>query len=115
MRRNSAMVLRARGMICERLGVEPGAPASMIGSMATILLPQHEPERQARLLSRPTRYHDALQDVLLDRWKIQVPVWSIAGDGRRLFRISAQAYNSDEQYEYLADALIEEIQAERAL
>ena len=66
-----------------------------------------------RLAARPTRYHDALQDLLLDRHGVQVPVWSATDDPRRVIRISAQLYNSIEQYEYLAGALTDEIERER--
>jgi isopenicillin-N epimerase len=66
-------------------------------------------------MARPSRYHDALQDALIERWRIQVPVWAIPGDTRRLIRISTQLYNSPEQYEYLAGALREELDRERRL
>jgi isopenicillin-N epimerase len=78
----------------------------MLGSMASIPLPPGPSG------PRPTRYHDALQDALVDRHRIQVPVWNAGGT--RLFRISAQLYNSIEQYEYLAGALVEELARERA-
>ncbi len=112
MRRNNDLVIKARRMLCRELGVEPPAPESMIGSLSTLFLPPHDGARTARLLARPSKYHDALQDVLVEKHRIQVPLWSIAGDGRRLFRISAQLYNSMEQYEYLAAALKEELAAE---
>lgn len=112
MSRNNELVVSARRMLCRELGVEPPAPEVMIGSLATLFLPAQAADRTARLLSRPSKYHDALQDVLVEKHKIQVPLWSIAGDGRRLFRISAQLYNSMEQYEYLAAALKEELAAE---
>lgn len=115
MKMNRDMVVSARNVLCRELGVEPPAPDSMIGCLSTIFLPQHDAARTARLLSRPSRYHDALQDRLLDKHRIQVPLWSIEGDGRRLFRISAQLYNSLPQYAYLAAALKEELEAERRL
>jgi isopenicillin-N epimerase len=115
MRRNHELARRGRDAICRAIGVEPPAPDSMLGSMSTIFLPPHEPARHARLMARPTRYHDALQDALVDRHRIQVPVWSVAGEDRRLFRISAQLYNSPEQYEYLGQALTQELEAERKL
>jgi isopenicillin-N epimerase len=114
-RRNHDLVIRGRDTICKTIGVEPPAPDSMLGSLSTMLLPEHAPERLARLMARSSRYHDALQDALVDRHHIQVPVWSIAGDSRRVIRISAQAYNSPAQYEYLAGALSEELERERAL
>ena len=114
---NHAMAVRAREVLCRRLGVEEAVPRAMIGSMATMALPGHDAERMARLAGRPTRYHDALQDRLLERHGIQVPVWSVRGEGTatRVFRISCQLYNSFEQYEYLAEALVEELAIERGL
>lgn len=115
MRRNHDLAIKGRDILCRTLGIQPPAPDSMLGSMSTLFLPPHEPARNARLMARPSRYHDALQDALITRHRIQVPVWSIAGDGRRLFRISAQLYNSPAQYEYLAQALAQELEAERTL
>jgi isopenicillin-N epimerase len=115
MRRNHALMLKGRAAVCSAMGVEPPAPDSMLGPMATIFLPQYDADRHAGVMARPSRYHDALQDALIERWRIQVPVWAIPGDTRRLIRISAQLYNSPEQYEYLAGALREELDRERRL
>ncbi len=104
-RRNHELALRGRDVLCRALGVEPPAPDSMLGSMASVTLPAGPEERP------PSRYHDALQDALLDRHGIQVPVWK--GGGHRLIRISAQLYNSAEQYEHLGAALVEELALER--
>ncbi len=117
--RNRALALEARDLLCGRLGVEPSVADGMIGAMATIELPEHEPERQRGLAARPTRYHDALQDRLVGVHRVQVPVMSLAGaDGarpKRMFRISCQLYNSLEQYAYLADALVAELKREREM
>jgi isopenicillin-N epimerase len=112
---NRALCLRMREMLCRAWGVEAPAPESMIGSIATIILPAHDEARRARLAARPTRYHDALQDALLDRHAVQVPVWSLAGTTHRFLRISAQVYNAPGQYEYLAQAVLEELERERTL
>lgn len=116
--RNRDLCLKGREIVCSALGIEPPAPASMIGSIATMILPSHGAERDERLMRRPTKYHDALQDALLNKWSIQIPVWGLAGksgDARRFIRISAQLYNSAEQYEYLAKALKTELEAEGKL
>lgn len=115
MRRNHALAVEGRALLCRELGVEPPAPEDLLGSMATIVLPPHDGARAVRLAARPTRHHDALQDLLIGRWGIQVPVWSAASTPGRFVRISAQAYNSREQYEYLARALREELAREREL
>ncbi|GJQ30811.1 MAG: isopenicillin-N epimerase [Phycisphaerae bacterium] len=115
MTHNHDLCVRARGMLCESLGVEAPAPESMIGSIATIVLPPHDEARRVRLAARPTAYHDALQDALLANWGIQVPVWGLAGKPERFVRISTQVYNSRAQYEYLAKALRTELDAEARL
>ena len=46
-----------------------------------------------------------LQEALLAEYSVQVPVMRWAPLRSRFIRISAQAYNSPEQYEYLAAAL----------
>ena len=48
----------------------------------------------------------------MDRHGIEVPVWPVFGT-ERFLRVSAQLYNSIEQYVYLADALAEELERER--
>jgi isopenicillin-N epimerase len=115
MRRNHDLMMRAKALIEGALGVGAAAPEGMLGSMATIFLPPHDAGRQARLSARPSRYHDALQDALLERHRIQVPIWAVPGESRRFVRISVQAYNDPAQYEYLAGALREELARERAL
>jgi isopenicillin-N epimerase len=113
MRHNRELCLRGRDIICKRLGIEPAAPDAMLGTICTMILPPHPPELRARLAARPTKYHDALWDRLLETWRLQVPVWTVAQTGHRTCRISAQLYNSVEQYEYLAEALASELEAER--
>jgi isopenicillin-N epimerase len=115
MRRNHELVLKGRAVLCNALGIEPPAPDEMIGSICTLILPPHDAARRERLMQRPTRYHDALQDVLINKHRIQVPVWGLAGKTDRFIRISAQLYNTVEQYEYLAAALKEELAAEAKL
>jgi hypothetical protein len=83
--------------------------------MATVLLPRHDDQRWARLQQRPTRYHDALQDHLIARHGIQIPIFGIAGRQERYLRLSAQVYNAIGQYVYLAAALAEELDRERQM
>lgn len=109
---NRGLVREARDLLCRELGMAPTAPDEMLGNLCTLILPAHEDRVRARLAGRPSRYHDALQDALLERWRIQVPIWSVA-DGPRTIRISAQVYNSIGQYAYLAHALKAELARER--
>ncbi|MCR9245213.1 MAG: aminotransferase class V-fold PLP-dependent enzyme [bacterium] len=96
---NRNLVLAGRDLLLERLGIANPAPATMIGSLASIPLPSDgEPI--------PTPATDALHDLLYDEFRIQVPVMRWPHPATRLLRISAQAYNTLPQYEALADALI---------
>lgn len=108
-RHNHSLAVRGRDLVCRAVRTEPPAPESMLGSLASVLLPAMPQE----MTGRPTRYHDALQDALLERHRIQVPVWT-AGE-KRILRLSAQLYNSTEQYGYLAAALGEELRREGAM
>lgn len=96
---NHAMAVRARELLCERLQVERCCPDTMLGAMATIPLPKHF-EGKPR-----TGKIDAEQLRLYDRFRIEVPFIRMGKPERRYFRISAQLYNSIEEYEYLATAL----------
>jgi isopenicillin-N epimerase len=112
---NHELVLWGRDLICRTMGVAPPAPDSMIGSLTSIFLPAHPPELHARLMARQTKYHDALQQKIVDQYGIQVPLWSVTGKPDRLIRLSAQVYNSKAQYEYLAEVLKKEWEAEKLL
>lgn len=115
MSENRDLAVRMRRMLCERWGVRPPAPESMLGSIATIILPGHDAARHARLMARPSKYHDAMQDQLLRTWKIQVPVWGLPTGMDRFLRISAQLHNAEAQYEYLAQAVKSVLEYERTL
>jgi isopenicillin-N epimerase len=47
-----------------------------------------------------------LQDILFDRFNIEVPVIPWTEPFKQMVRISAQLYNTPQQYEYLAQALV---------
>ncbi|WP_437957166.1 aminotransferase class V-fold PLP-dependent enzyme [Sorangium sp. So ce119] len=93
---NRATALAARDVLCEALGCRPPAPDAMIGALATVPLPD-APSSPPRL--------DPLQDALLERWGIEVPVFAWPASPRRWLRISGQIYNERSHYERLAAAL----------
>ena len=101
-RRNRALALEARDMLCEALRVPPPCPDSMVGSMASVELPSPLPPGP-----RDIQWMDPLQALLRREFGIVVPVTEIQGRSRRLIRVSAQLYNSPEQYRYLAASLQE--------
>jgi isopenicillin-N epimerase len=105
MERNRALCLESRRLLCRELGVEPPAPESMLGTLAAVPINPRRPGDE----TLPTKYHDAMQDRLLARWGIQVPVVVFPDAKRRLVRTSSQLYNTIEQVAYLVKALKAEL------
>ncbi len=101
MARNRALALEGRDILCQTLKTEPPCPEACIGSMASVPLPD---AREAERSSSPL-YIDPLQDQLLARYAIEIPVIPWPAFPKRLIRISAQLYNSRAQWELLAEAL----------
>ncbi len=98
MRRNRRLALSARATLCEALGEAPPAPDTMIGALAAVRLPD------AAAVAPPLV--DPLQDELFHRFRIEVPVMSWAFP-KRWIRISAQLYNDESDYAFLARSLQE--------
>ena len=71
----------------------------MLGSMATLPLPEpfQDKPRSGRIDSEQLR--------LYDDFGIEMPFMRFGEPERRYFRISAQVYNSLDDYSYLASAL----------
>ncbi len=105
LRRNHAMALAARALLCERLGVEGVCPETMIGCTAAVRLPD---DRSLPTDTNPLPgFGHPLHRALRERFKIEVPVYYWPAPPRKLLRISAQAYNTMAQYERLTAALRE--------
>jgi isopenicillin-N epimerase len=98
--RNHALALQGRRVLMRALGIDAPAPESMIGSLASVPLPDADYD----VTRLPV---DPLQAALFERHRIEVPVHGWPAPPRRLVRISAQAYNRPEQYAALANALLE--------
>ncbi len=93
--RNHQLALQARQLLCEVLNVPMPCPDEMIGSMAVVPMPE----------VLESRNFMALHDELFDRFGIQVQVVPWQEKPKLLVRVSAQIYNTPEQYEYLGKAL----------
>ena len=91
---NHQLILAARQILAEKLGVSLPCPDQMIGSMAVIPLPE------------TWNIQPTLQEQLWQQFKIEVPVIPWQNGTQHLIRISAQIYNTLPQYEYLAQALL---------
>jgi isopenicillin-N epimerase len=105
MARNRALALEGRRILCQALEIAAPCPEECVGSMAAVPLPDARQDHRPA----PPLYMDPLQDQLLARHGIEVPVIPWPGFPKRLLRISAQLYNSRQQWELLAGALREEL------
>ncbi|HED64252.1 MAG TPA: aminotransferase class V-fold PLP-dependent enzyme [Planctomycetes bacterium] len=103
LRANRDLALEGRRLLLDALGTPAPAPEEMIGSIATVLLPE-DPQAPAPL-EHSAFDVDPLQQRLFDEHRIEVPVMHCAATPARLLRISAQVYNNRREYELLADVL----------
>ena len=97
---NRTLAAAGRALVAGRLGVPLPAPNSLLAAMATIPLPetfQRVPFTADRI--------DPLQTRLLEEHRIEIPIIRWGEPARRYVRLSAQAYNSTEDYRALAAAL----------
>lgn len=102
MDRNQRIALAMRRRLCEALHVPLPSPDEMIGALAAIPLadaPPADPPLPPAL--------DPLQDTLLHRYGIEVPIIPWPTPTQRLLRIGVQLYNTPGDYEYLITALAE--------
>ncbi|MEA5538848.1 aminotransferase class V-fold PLP-dependent enzyme [Limnoraphis robusta Tam1] len=94
MQYNHKMVIEARKMLSDQLDIALPCPEKIIGSMATIILPD-----KIQLIPQ-------LQEKLWQQFKIEVPVIPWDNQPQKLLRISAQVYNTHSDYNRLVEALI---------
>jgi isopenicillin-N epimerase len=113
MARNHQLVLEARAALAPALGVDPNTlpPPSMLGSMVAMPLPEAGPLAMVGAGSSPLDT-DPLQQVLLDRFRIEVPIgpWPVPAaespdPAVRLIRVSSALHNGTDDAERLAEAL----------
>lgn len=102
--RNRELAHAARALLCERLDLVPPAPAAMLGSLATLILPGAPPPPT----SSPFEIAP-LQRALFEQHGIEIPVWRFGSPPIALIRLSAQAYNDLDDYRALGEALALEL------
>jgi len=100
--RNRQLALEARRILCAALAIEPPSPDSMIGALAAVPLPAGKPNPQVL-----SAWMDPLQQALVERYHIEVPIIPHPAPPARVLRVSAQLYNEPVQYERLAGALVD--------
>lgn len=98
---NHLRAVEGRRVVCEALGVDEPTPPDLIGSLASIPLPDGEAGSASPL------YVDPLGAQLWHEHKIEVPISPWPAPPKRVLRLSAQLYNSAEDYEVLAGRLKE--------
>ena len=96
MKYNHDLLLKARNLLLQTLGTPAPCPDSMLGSMATLPLASEKID---------DRSSEVFPKKLYQEWGIIIACPGISDATIPCFRISAQAYNSIEQYEYLAEIL----------
>jgi isopenicillin-N epimerase len=94
---NHQMATWAQQMLCERWDVQPISPmdGSLLGSMATVVLPGSLAELTETL---------PLQQRLYDEFKTEQPL--VQWGGRTMLRVSCQVYNTPAEYERLAEVIL---------
>lgn len=97
---NRTLALAGRRLLADALNVDLPCPDAMIGSMASLWLPDG-----AEPLADAVLPLDATQTRLWDEHGIEVPIVPWPAWPRRLIRISAQIYNDLSDYTRLASAL----------
>ena len=102
--RNRELARFARDTLCAALRTPPACPDEMLGAMATLPLPDAPGAARPQVIAI-----DPLMEHLFERYRIEVPVFTFPPGPHRLVRISAQIYNTREQYQALAAALRESL------
>jgi isopenicillin-N epimerase len=97
MKHNHELVLEGRRTMLEALGVPPSAPNAMVGSMASIPLPDRDGPNPGGELSP---LMDELIDLGFATLVMNWPTWP-----QQLIRISAYLYNTASEYRDLAGVL----------
>lgn len=98
---NHDLAVKGRSIVASAVGAEVPVPDSMVGSIASIKIPTASDGSES-----------IFEPLMLDlrrKWGIEVPVFSWPDSRQRLLRISAQQYNTEHDYERLAEALLSEL------
>lgn len=96
MARNNALAREGAKLLVERLGTRTGAAPAFYAAMQSVELPLDGPGTPERAL--------ALRARLLDEFRCDAPLHCLSG--KVWLRLSAQAYNSIEDYEALAEVAV---------
>ncbi len=92
MQHNHDLAIAARQHLCQAWGIALPCPDDLIGSMASLPLPDGS--------------YTELQTALINQFQIEIPVIPWPAEPKRLIRLSAQLYNRPDEYEQLAIAVL---------
>lgn len=106
MRCNRQLALEGAQLLIDRCGLKMLCPPEFLGPMVTLILPDDPYPEEIDRSTSPTPSL-LLHTQLWNKYAIQVPVFHFPNPPHRMLRISAQAYNSLDEYVRLADALSE--------
>lgn len=119
MDRNHRLVVEGREILCSALSIQVPCPESLLGAMATFVLPESLVSAIPRipiLMEVPESWHLRRQLLTEPRWQLWQYVYltygidamgsTLPGDNRLFMRISAQLYNQREDYQRLGEALV---------
>jgi isopenicillin-N epimerase len=97
---NHELVCRARELLLDAVGGSPLCPTSMLGSLASVALPD---ATQAPGFATSPFTEPLYSELVKQRFQVLACFWPAAP--RRMLRVTAQIYNELDQYERLARAL----------
>jgi len=97
---NHALVVEGRALLCERLGMKPPCPTSLLGCLATLPMPPEPGPAAARGL-----FQSEDQRWLRAHHQVEVPLFGWPHHPQRWVRMSAHYYNTLDDYVALAEGL----------
>ena len=98
---NRNLAIQGAKLIAIKLGVELPVPESMLGSIVNI------PLWDDKIPLKFFNYYTEVKNILYDQYNIEVPCMLFPQAPKQYVRVSAQLYNSIEEYDYLGDCLLD--------
>jgi isopenicillin-N epimerase len=95
--KNRNLILEARQIISNKFQLNLPCPDDLIGSMASLPLNQ--------IFSHSNLSAELLQNKLLKEFNIEIPLIPFPSSQDKIMRLSAQIYNTIDEYIYLADVM----------
>ena len=97
---NKSLAIQGAKLIANKLEVELPVPESMLGTIVNI------PLWDDKIPEKFFNYYSGVKNLLYNKYKIEVPCMLFPQAPKQYVRVSAQLYNSIDEYEYLGDCLL---------